>query len=404
MYKIKKYINENIKNPWSWKLLLSLREKSERTLIAILIGNNLVNVALSIYASQLGDGILWKLALWWALWFIIVSVTITFMILFFGEIIPKVFATQYALKFWLKMAPIVQWIIWVLFPFVWVLEQVIFFLKRLLWATTEKVSREDVEVFVEEWKKAEIFSNTEALIIHNFLEFTQRDVESVFQHRKNVFALSEDILLEEAIQLILEKPYSRIPLYRNDKDHIVALITLRDILKFSQDQANYKKTLKSFHLKPVAKVPITASIFDVFLDMKKHGRHFAVVIDEFWWTAGIVTFEDILEDMVWAIRDESDGWEDAEMVKIDEFSVRVQWVTILRDVIDILHIAWYKIPEEYEDVSEEDTISYIILEVLKDFAKKWDIIHFWDLEFEVLKVNKEWDAIQNILVKYIETR
>ena len=403
VYKIKKYLNEHTKNPGYAKLLLKLRESSERTLIAILIWNNLINVALSMYAAQLGDTVLAKFALWGAMWFVIVSVSITFLILFFGEIIPKVFAAEYALKFGMFVSPIIQWVIWLLYPLVRVLEQVIHMLKRMVGAETESVSKEDVEIFVNEWKKAWIFTNTEALIIHNFLEFSERDVESVFQHRKNVLAIDEEATLAEAIALLLENPYSRIPLYRGDKDSLVWLLTLRDALSLSQDSQNLPKKLTTFNLRAVAKVPITASIFDVFLDMKKHGWHFAVVIDEYGGTAGIVTFEDILEDMVGAIRDESDGREDAEIVKIDESTCRVQWDTILRDIVDILHIPWYKIPEEYsDDISEEETVAYIILDVLKDFAKKWQIVHLWDLSFEVLKVSKEGDAIQKVKVSYVE--
>ncbi len=355
-----------------------------------------------MYAAQLWDTILAKFALWGAMGFLLVSVSITFLILFFGEIIPKVFAAEYALKFGMAVSPIIQWVIWMLYPLVWVLEQVIYFLKRLVWAETEKVSKEDVEIFVEEGKKAWIFTPTESLIIHNFLEFSERDVESVFQHRKNLFALDEELTLGEATKQILANPYSRVPLFRGDKDSLVSMLTLRDVLLLGQDPENLTKTLKTFSLRAVEKVPITASIFDVFLDMKKHGQHFAVVIDEYGGTAGIVTFEDILEDMVGAIRDESDGWEDAEIVKIDESSCRVKWETILRDIIDILQISWYKIPEEYSDISEEDTVAYVILDVLKDFAKKWQIVHLGDLTFEVLKVNKDWDAIKKVKVSYIE--
>lgn len=401
MYKIKKYINENIKNPGTSKLLLSLREKSERTLIAILIGNNLVNVALSIYASTLWDTILAKLAIGGAVWFLMVSVSITFLILFFGEIIPKVFAAEYALKFGMLVAPIIQWITWILFPLVRILEQIIYALKRMVWANDDIVSKKDVDIFVEEWMKSWIFNRIESLIIHNFLEFSERNVESVFQNRTTMEALSEDTTLEQAREFIINNKYSRIPIFQWDKDQIVWLVSLRDVLTLSQVQENLAKPLKSFGLNDFAKVPITASIFDVFLDMKKHGRHFAIVIDEFWGTAGFVTFEDILEDLVWAIRDESDGREDAEIVKIDQHTANVQWDTILRDVIDILGIAWFQIPEEHNDISEEETVSYIFLEVQKDFAKKWDEISFGDIKLEVLQINDDWDAIEKVKVSYI---
>ena len=133
--------------------------------------------------------------------------------MFFGEIIPKVFATKYALKFAMRVAPIVQFVIYILYPFVRVLEQVVNRLNRVLGSEEEKVSKEDVEVFMEEGKKQGIFSGTESLIIHNLLEFRERDVDSVFNHRTEVFALDKDITLKKAVEAILERPFSRIPIY-----------------------------------------------------------------------------------------------------------------------------------------------------------------------------------------------
>jgi CBS domain containing-hemolysin-like protein len=125
IYKVKKFLKEHPHGHAKADLLLSLRARSERTLIAILIGNNLVNVALSVYAARLGDTLLGSVALSGATAFVMISVTITFLILFFGEIIPKVFATRYALRFALVMAPIIQGVIYLLFPFVYLLEVVI---------------------------------------------------------------------------------------------------------------------------------------------------------------------------------------------------------------------------------------------------------------------------------------
>ena len=108
-----------------------------------------------------------------------------------------------------------------LYPLVWILEQVINRLKHLVGAKVDGVSKEDVDIFVEEGKKAGIFTKTESLIIHNFLEFSDRDVESVFQHRTSMQAISEKVTLAEARTFILDNKYSRIPLYKDDKDHIV---------------------------------------------------------------------------------------------------------------------------------------------------------------------------------------
>lgn len=401
LYKIKRYVHEFPGK--AADRLLYMRTKGERTLIAILIGNNLVNVALSMYAARLWDTVLSQFALSGAVWFMIVSVTITFLILFFWEIIPKVFATKYALKFALAVAPIVQGVIYLLYPFVWVLEQIIYWLQALLWGEEEQVSKEDVDIFMEEGKKQGIFSSTESMIIHNLLEFHERQVESVFTHRTEVFALSQEQTLKYAVEKMLATPHSRIPMYKTDKDDIVGLITIREALRLYTRKENHDKPLSAFPFHQIKKVPITASIFDVFMDMKKNWWHFAVVIDEYGGTAGIVTFEDILEDLVGAIRDESDYRDEGEIVKIDAHVVKVKGDVVLRDVVDMLHIPWFKLPEALvEELSEEDTVSYIILQQLKDFAKKGDTIDLWDLHLEVLRTNKTGEKIEKVRVTYTQ--
>ncbi len=400
LYKIKKYLNE-FPTSRNALMLLRLRTKSERTLIAILIWNNLVNVALSIYAAQLWEWLLAWLALYGAVWFIVISFSITFLILFFGEIIPKVFATKFALLYALQVAPLIQRVIYLFYPFVYLLEIVILSMNKILWNTEEKVSRDDIEIFVEEWLKQGIFNSTESLIVHNFLEFRERAVESVLQHRTNLFALDQEMTLADAAEEIHKHYYSRIPLYQWDKDHIVWLLTMREAFKIYLHPENHSKKLKEFWLNTVVKVPITASIFDVFMDMKKNWWHFAVVIDEYGGTAWIVTFEDILEDLVWAIKDESDLHEEWEIIKESEWSIRVKWDVPLRDVLDTLQVKWRKFPDHLDDyLSEEETVSYIILHILKDFAKQGDIVSLGSVTLKVIKVNKLWDKIMSVRAVY----
>jgi putative hemolysin len=209
------------------------------------------------------------------------------------------------------------------------------------------------------------------LIIHNLLEFRERKVESVFTHRTDVFAVSYESTLHEAVQHMLATPHSRIPVYRKDKDDIVGLITIREALRLYVDSAHHEKKLQDFHFHAIKKIPITASIFDVFLDMKKNGRHFCVVIDEYGGTAGIVTFEDVLEDLVGSIRDEADFGEEGEIIKIDASTLKVKGDVPLRDTIDMLQVTGFKLPEALaEQLTEEETVSYFILHELQDFAKK----------------------------------
>lgn len=395
LYKIKQ-LHQN----WKSKLigfLYKLRQNPERTLITILIWNNLVNVILSIYASKLWDWILAKLAIWWAIWLMLVSFTITFLILLFWEIIPKVIATRFSLWLWLIVSPIIYFLTLVLFPVVYFLEVIVKLLNKFFSWSEEKVSKEDIEIFIEEGQKQGIFSEIESMIIKNLLEFTERWVESVLKHRTEVFALPANMFLKDAVKKVLEKPYSRIPIFEGDKDNIIWILTLRDFLKYSQDKENLNKTLKELWLKSVFKVPITANIFDIFMKMKRTGNHFAVVLDEYWWTAWIVTFEDILEDMVGEIKDETDIAEESEIIKINKNELIAKWDVLLRDILRVLDYENFEISEELkEEISEDDMISYIILSMLKRFAKKWDKIKIADLECEVLEVNPKKNKILKV--------
>ncbi len=397
LYKIKQTLNH-----WKNKLasiLLSLRQNPERTLITILIGNNFVNVFLSIYAWKLWDWILAKVWYSGAVAMMVVSIVITIMILMFWEILPKVFATRFALPVWLIVSPIIKFLSIVLFPVVIVFEYIVKLFNKLIASKEDKVSKEDIEIFIEEGKKQWIFSDIESMIIKNFLEFNERWVESVLKHRTEVVAISADSTLQEAIDTFLKYPYSRLPVYEWDKDNIVGILTIRDALLWSQKKENLNKKLKDLPLKWVFRVPVTANIFDVFMQMKRSWKHFAVVIDEYGWTAWIVTFEDILEDMVWDIKDESDILEEKDIVKIDEKTLVVKGDVLLRDIIRELDYEWFELSEELKSkFNEEDMISYVILSMLKSFAKKWDKIKLNGLEMEVLEVNPKKNKILKVKI------
>ncbi|MEF2175537.1 MAG: hemolysin family protein [Candidatus Absconditabacteria bacterium] len=397
LYKIKQ-VAKSSKNKFG-KMLLGLREKSERTLITILIGNNLVNVVISIYAASIGDKFIANLGLIGAISLIIVSVTITFIILTFGEIIPKVLSTRYSLEYALLATPFIKFLTIILFPIGIILEFIIYLLNKIFKSPQEKVSRDDVEIFVEDGKKQGIFSSVESMIIKNLLDFNERSVEYIVKHRTEVFALSENTLLKDAINKTMAHSFSRVPIYREDKDKIIGIIAIRDLLKLSLDYSNLNKKLSEFEIRKVFKVPLTANIMDIFLKMKKLGQHFAVVVDERGGTEGIVTFEDILEDMVGEIRDEYDNNEEKEIEIINENEIIVKGEVLFRDIMMSLKIDNFDFPEELdESIGDEDMISYIILIKLRHFAKKGEKIIIKNLEFEIIETNKSEDKIIKVKV------
>lgn len=404
MYKIQRFQRQFPKNTLV-RYLLQLRNHPERTLITILIGNNLVNVIFSIYADNISSGILQYFAISWFIGSMIIVSTITFSLLLFGEIMPKAFASKFALKMALRIAPLIHTLHRLLIRIVRPLEQLIKRVNNLFSNVEEHVSRDDVEIFVEEWEKQGIFTAVESMIIRNLMVFRETSVEAVFKHRTEIFALSDTLTLQEAIKIVLTKPYSRIPIYHQDKDHIIWLLTLRDLLHIMHDQHSQNKKLREFEVKSIAKVPITASIFQMFTEMKVHGRHMAIVVDEYGWTAWLVTLEDILEMMVGDIKDESDHYEEQDIFVITWTKVIAKWDIILRDILHHFKITHLELPADLEDeIDEESMLSTIILERLKEFAQQGDKVHLWQLELEVYSIAGNGERMEKVKVTYFPNK
>lgn len=398
LYRVKRYVRSHSDSKAA-RIIEFLRDNPERTLITILIGNNLINVILSLYAGQVGDGIIANIALTWAVWFLVISASITFLILFFGEIIPKVFATRFAMQFALWTAPVMWGLSYLLRPVVILLEWVVTSINKLFRQEVTWVTKDDVEIFVEEGEKQWLFTDIESMIVRNLMDFRETSVDAVFRHRTEIFALDQSLTLREAIEETLAHPHSRIPIYANDKDTIIGLLTMRDLLTISYDEDNMNRPLHHFPIKEIAKVPVTASIFEMFIQMKKHGRHLAIVVDEYGGTAWLVTFEDILEAMVWDIRDEVDTNEEQDMVIIDEDTLLVKGDVILRELLHHFKIGEFTIPEGYEtEIDEETMLSYIILHEFKNFAKKSDSIVFGPFTLIVTKADPQ--KIHRVRVEY----
>lgn len=397
IYKIKQLLHSHKKK--SAKILLILKSKIEKTLITILIWNTLINVIISILAARIWDELTAKMAMSTASGFLLISVLTTFIILLFGEIIPKVFSSKLSLQISLAIAKPIRLLSYILRPILIIFELIMKVFSSFLNGNNQWVSKNDVEIFIQQWQKDWIFTETESRIIKNFLYFDERWVESILKHRTEIFAISDETVLKDALEEIAKSPYSRVPVFKKDKDNIIWLLTIKDLLKFLHNKENTSKKIKDFIIRDVYKVPVTANIFDIFLKMKKWGQHFAIVIDEFGWTEWIITMEDILEDMLWDIKDEFDAWEESWIVKLNNQEIIVKWDVLLREIIDYFYIDHFEIPKKYaDDISEEDMTSYIILEILKTFAQKWEIVKLWNLKFEVIETKR--NKIQKVKVTY----
>ena len=371
---------------WS-KALWKIKSNNDRLLITILIGNNLVNVYTAALATTIAIS-LWEAsgfeqatAVWIATWIV------TFLLLLFWEIIPKSLATKNATKISLLVAPIYSFLMLVLYPAISFMEILI---KVFSWKwKVEKISDEEIESFIDMWKHSWTLEEWEHKKIKNILEFWDIDVEEIMTPRVKIDALDDDVTVWEAKAFYMKHTHSRIPVFEERIDRIDYFITLRDLLNQGED-----KKLKELELKKALKVPLNQPIDKLLETFQKTHRHLAIVIDEYGWVAGLVTLEDVIEEIFWEIRDETDK-------EVDEISEQETWWYKVQPQVSIENILekfWLVLSNIWLDEKEFDgeTVSFVLTYKLERFPNEWENISFnikWSkkqkLEFKVSWI-KEW--------------
>lgn len=357
-------------NKFGSKSLKYIRDRNDKLLITILIWNNLVNVYIASLATQMAISIASTssyeagLVVWLSTWII------TFLLLMFGEIVPKSYATKNAELIGRMVSLIYKFLIIILTPVLFIIEIII---KLTTWKTTvPQLTDEEVEAFIDMWKESWVFEASEHEKIKNMLEFADITVEEIITPRVNIDALSLDTTVEEAIEFILEKTHSRIPVYNSTIDNIEYIVNLRFLLweKRKWNGSKYLSELKN--LDKAIKIPLNNPI-DKLLEIFRNSRkHMAIVIDEYGWVAWLVTLEDIIEEVFWDIKDEYDR-ETEEIVKIWEGKLLVESSVLFEDVLEELSLTFEELWLEEKDYYAT-TISYFITEELWRFPNPWEII------------------------------
>ena len=283
------------------RAIVKLKSKPQRLLITILIGNNLVNILATVLAT------FWAIEVFGSNAIGIVTGLLTFLILVFGEITPKTFAQKYSEQFARALAHPLLWLTKILFPIIWIFEKItqglISGLK--LRQPLHSVSEDELLALVDIGTKEGVIEEHEQEMIENVLEFTDTTAEEVMTIKKDIEMLKIDTSVHEAVQFFLTHSHSRIPVYKESIHNFVGIVTVHDILRFLHDPEN-NKILSDFKLKSPIIVPKTKSISKLFHEFQRRRQHLAIVVDERGETAGLVTMEDILEEIVGDIVDEQD--------------------------------------------------------------------------------------------------
>jgi len=360
--KIEKEAKEN--NKKAKKIQKMLKNPSE-FLATIQIGITLAGFLSSAFASQtFADRLApvlneWLPVLsvetWHVIAVVVITVILSYFTLVFGELVPKRLAMKYSEKIAYGSIGVVSFISKVTLPFVKLLTASTNLISKMLGVSQhdeETVTEEEIRMMVDVGQQKGAIEDNEKEFINNVFEFNDKTVSEVMVHRTKIYAIDGDLSINEAIEELSDNyVYSRIPVYEDDIDKIVGIISIKELL-FSDKNKNTK--LKNI-CRDAYKVPETKVLDDLFREMQKTKNHMAIVIDEFGGTAGLITMEDIIEELVGDIYDEYDTVE-SKFEKIDEFTFILNGDLNIYEVEKILGI---EINEEYAD-----TLSGYLLEYL----------------------------------------
>ena len=364
------------KNPLDM-LVQKLRDDSERTLATILITNNLVNVTIIMLCNYIFNSLFTFGEEW--LQFLCVTILLTFLLLLFGEIIPKVYSRKNPLAFCRKAVKGVIFFRKLFWPVETILLKSGAFAEKVLQKENRQLSIDDLEQALELTDKSDI--KDEQSMLQGIIRFGDETAKEVMTSRQDIIDLDIRCSYEDVLKCIVDNNYSRIPVYQDNKDNIRGVLYIKDLLPHLSKPANFRwQSL----IRPSYFVPETKKIDDLLREFQENKVHIAIVVDEFGGTSGIVTLEDILEEIVGEINDEYDE-EEHNYTKLDANSYIFEGKTLLNDFTKILNLP----DDEFDDVEgDADSLAGLLLEIKGDFPAVHEILKYKRYTFEVLEIDE----------------
>jgi gliding motility-associated protein gldE len=358
-------------------LVQKLRDDSERTLATILITNNLVNVTIIMLCNYILINLLTFSAEW--LQFLCVTILLTFLLLLFGEIIPKVYGSTNPLAFCRKAVKGVMFFRKLFWPIETILLKSGAFAEKVLQKENRQLSIDDLEQALELTDKSDI--KDEQSMLQGIIRFGDETAKEVMTSRQDIIDLDIRCSYEDVLKCIVDNNYSRIPVYQDNKDNIRGVLYIKDLLPHLSKPANFRwQSL----IRPPYFVPETKKIDDLLREFQENKVHIAIVVDEFGGTSGIVTLEDILEEIVGEINDEYDE-EEHNYTKLDANSYIFEGKTLLNDFTKILNLP----DDEFDDIEgDADSLAGLLLEIKGDFPAVHEILKYKRYTFEVLEIDE----------------
>lgn len=357
-------------------IITALLNQPKKLLATILIANNLINIGIIILFYQIGDVLFHDLAEW--LKFVLEVVVITFLILFFGEVLPKVYASRNKYTFALAITYMI-YVADILFtPLSKPMRYLTILIQKTLKEQKGNISVDQLSQALELTSESET-SHQEQKILKGIVSFGNTDASQVMQPRIDMFALEIGEPYQEVLNKIRDKGYSRIPVYKENIDHIEGILFVKDLIPhLDKADFDWKRLIRT----PLF-VPENKKLDDLLKHFQTTKNHLAIVVDEYGGTSGLISLEDVIEEIVGNISDEFDDV-DINHLKIDDKNYVFEGKTSLRDFYRVLAIDG----NGFENAKgEAETLAGFILQINKSFPKTGQRIVFNDYVFTVESVD-----------------
>lgn len=364
--------------------VLTITDDMHKMLSAILIGNNIVNLSASSIATTLAIKIFGSMGAG------IATGILTLLILIFGEISPKTFATIYSDNISLAYSSVIYGLMWILTPVIFIVNWLSMGFLKLMHVnpTPEKtaMTEEEFKTIVDVGHETGVLENAEHEMISNVFDFGDSQAKEIMIPRIDMTFARLDNTYDELIDIFREDKFTRIPVYEDSTDNVVGIINMKDLL-LCEDKIH-------FHVCDLIREPYFTyeqkNTSELFLEMQKESINIAIVLDEYGVTAGMITLEDLLEEIVGEIRDEYDADEEDDLVKINDREYYIQGSMNLEDLCDELDLSFRS--EDY------DTVGGYLIGLLDHLPEKNEIvITDEDILLQVDKMDK--NRIERIYMK-----
>lgn len=352
--------------------VLKVTENTDKMLSAILIGNNIVNLTASSISTTL------TLKIFGSKLVGIATGILTFLILVFGEITPKNVASKNAEKMALIYIGVISFLVTLLTPVIFIVNNVAKFVISIFNKNSDDnnaVTEEELRAMVEYSHEEGIIENEEKKMIVNVVDFGDTVAGDIMVPRVDMVMVDEKSSYEEILQVFREERYTRIPVYEETPDNVIGILNVKDFLLI-EDKEN-------FVMKELLREPLYTYEYKktsaLMMDMRKTGANIVIVLDEYGITAGLITLEDMLEEIVGEIRDEFDADEDEGITKVSDLEYLIDGSTNLDDINDRIGLSLSS--EEYE------SIGGLIMEKLGRLPVEGEIINFDNIVLTVKKMD-----------------